>query len=492
MPIPLSKDINIIPGVLSAGGTALYLNGLALTDSDYAPVGSVTAFTSPDDVLSYFGSASSEYAFASIYFDGYVNSTKKPGALLFARYNTEAVSAFVRSGSMASVSLDQLKLISGVLTLTVDGTVKTSTNIDLSGANSFAAAADLIESAIGNSVVVTFDTTQKAFVITSATSGAGSTITYATGTASTALKLTSATGAVLSQGAVPAVAADAFTAIKGKSQNWALCTTTFAVDEETHLDISSWVSAQNNRYGYVPHDNSVTATVSGSTDCLAYKIITVNNYANVIPVYGDHLDAAAVLGYSASLDFDRTEGRVTLKFRETSGLTAKVSDSVTYDALIANGYNFYGNYAENNINENYWSPGTVSGPFKWVDSFCFEIWLNANLLGDAIQTMKSNRSFPYNARGKAIIEAGFADTFTQGVAFGGIRQGVTLSSSQISEITNAVGADISASLNAKGYYLYIGDATPTVRAERGSPPMQLWYCDGGSVQKISLPSTMVQ
>jgi len=492
MPIPLSKDISIIPGVLSAGGTALYLNGLALTDSEYAPVGAVTAFTSPDDVLSYFGSTSNEYAFASIYFNGYVNSTKKPGALLFARYNVTDVSAFLRSGSMKSVTLDQLKLMSGILTITVDGTVKTSTNIDLSTATSFAMAADLIETAIGNTVEVTFDTTQKAFVITSATAGANSTISYASGTIATNLKLTSAQGAVISQGADPAVAADAFKQIKSKSQNWALFTTTFEADEATHLDISSWVSAQNYRYGYVPHDNSVTATVSGSTDCLAYKIITTNNYASVIPVFGDHLDAAAVLGYSASLDFDRLEGRVTLKFREVDGLTAKVSDSDVYDALIANGYNFYGEYAENNVTENYWADGTVSGSFKWVDSFCFEIWLNANLLGDAIETMKSNRSFPYNARGKAIIEAGFADTFAQGVAFGGIRQGVTLSSSQISEINNAVGSDISASLNAKGYYLYIGDATSTVRADRGPPPMQVWYCDGGSVQKISLPSTMVQ
>lgn len=492
MPIPLSKDISIIPGVLSAGGTALYLNGLALTDSDYAPVGAVTAFTSPDDVRSYFGSTSAEYAFASIYFNGYVNSTKKPGALLLARYNTETVSAFLRSGSMAKVTIDQLKLMSGILTLTVDGTVKTSTNIDLSGANSFAAAADLIESAIGNSVVVTFDTTQKAFIITSATTGEGSTITYGTGSISSALKLTSATGAVLSQGAEPAVAADAFAAIKAKSQNWALFTTIFAADEDTHLALSAWASAQNYRYGYVPHDISEAATVSGSTDCLAYKIITENNYASVIPVYGDHLDAAAVLGYSASLDFERLEGRVTLKYRETDGLTTKVDDSTTYDALIANGYNFYGDYGENNVSENYWADGTVSGSFKWVDSFCFEIWLNAALLGAAIQTMKSNRSFPYNTRGKAIIEAGFADTFAQGVAFGGIRSGVTLSSSQISEINNAVGTDISSSLNAKGYYLNIGDASAAVRAERGSPPMQLWYCDGGSVQKISLPSTMVQ
>ncbi|HAU7916244.1 TPA: DUF3383 domain-containing protein [Escherichia coli] len=44
MAIPLRKDIQINPGVLPAGGSALDLNGLILTDSGYAPVRSITRF----------------------------------------------------------------------------------------------------------------------------------------------------------------------------------------------------------------------------------------------------------------------------------------------------------------------------------------------------------------------------------------------------------------------------------------------------------------
>ena len=201
MAIPLRKDVQINPGVLPAGGSALDLNGLILTDSAYAPVGGVLTFTSKDDVSKYFGSASNEFSMAEIYFQGYDNSSKTPGALLFARFNTEDASAWLRSGSMAAVTIDQLKLLSGVLTITVDGTAVTSASINLSSATSFAQAADLIETGIGSSVTVDFDTTQKAFIITSATDGATSTIGYATGTLSEGLKLTSATGAVVSQGA---------------------------------------------------------------------------------------------------------------------------------------------------------------------------------------------------------------------------------------------------------------------------------------------------
>jgi len=492
MAIPLRKDIQINPGVLPAGGSALDLNGLILTDSAYAPVGSVITFTNKEDVAAYFGSASVEYSMAQVYFQGFDNSSKTPGELLLARYNTVDAAAWLRSGSMASVTLDQLKLLSGVLTLTVDGTSHTSASIDLSTATSFAQAADLIETGIGSSVTVEFDTTQKRFIITSATDGAESTITYATGSLSAGLKLTADTGAQLSQGADAATATNAMQAVLDSSQNWAIFTTAFAPTEQQALDFSAWVNGENFRFGYVPFTLDESALVSGSTETLAYKIITTYNYASVAPVYGDQTHAASVLGYAASLDFERQEGRVPLKYRSLGGLLPEVTTSANYDALIANGYNFYGAYTANHYSTRYWADGTVTGDFKWFDSFCFQIWLNANLMQDAIEVLKSNRSIPYNAPGKAIIEASFAGTLNQGVTFGGIRTGVTLSSSQISEIKNAVGADISASLIAKGYYLRIADATPTQRRERTSPSMTLWYCDGGCVQKITLASIMVQ
>ncbi|MEX5074850.1 DUF3383 domain-containing protein [Enterobacter cloacae] len=492
MAIPLRKDVQINPGVLPAGGSALDLNGLILTDSAYAPVGSVITFTNKEDVAAYFGSASAEYSMAEVYFQGYDNSTKTPGALLFARFNPEAAAAWLRSGSMAAVTLDQLKLLSGVLTLTVDGTPVTSASIDLSTATSFAMAADLIETGIGSSVTVEYDTTQKRFIITSATDGAASTITYATGTLSAGLKLTAATGATLSQGSDAAVVNEAMQSVLDSSQNWAIFTTSFAPTDDEALAFSAWVNSQNYRFGYVAFTLEESALVSGSADTLAYKIISTYDYSNVVPVFGDQTHAASVIGYAASLDFDRQEGRVPFKFRSLGGLLPEVTTSANYDALIANGYNFYGAYTANNYDTRYWADGTVTGDFKWFDSFCFQIWLNANLMQDAIELFQSNRSIPYNARGKAIIEASFADTLNQGITFGGIRTGVNLSTSQISEIQNAVGADIYPSLIAKGYYLYIADATPTQRQERTSPSMTLWYCDGGCVQKITLASIEVQ
>lgn len=492
MAIPISKDINITPGVLSAAGSAVDLNGLMLTDNSYAPVGTVISFSSAADVAEYFGSVSDEYTAASVYFSGFNNCTQTPGQLNFYRLNREVSPAWLRSGSFRDFKVEELKGISGNLTLTINGE-KTDAAVNLETVSSFADAAVEIETAIGDTVTVDFDTTQHAFIITVNGADSDSSISVGSGSAASALKLSASDGAVVSPGAAPATAADTMNSLASEMQNWAGVTTVFEADDALHLGLSAWVSGQNNRYFYVAWTSDGTATVKGSTETIAYKIISVNNYSCVVPVYApDVKKAASVLGYAAALDFNRTEGRVPLKYREVDGLSADVTDSVTYDALIANGYNFYGQYASNKITENYWADGTITGDFKWLDSFCGQIWLNANLQSATITLFKSNQTIPYNAAGRALVEASHSDVIQQFKRWGGIREGVTLSSAQSLQIQNAVGADVSTSLLSKGFYEYIGEMTPTMRAERTSPACSLWYCDGGSIQKLSMSSVEVQ
>ncbi|EFO7991453.1 DUF3383 domain-containing protein, partial [Salmonella enterica] len=192
------------------------------------------------------------------------------------------------------------------------------------------------------------------------------------------------------------------------------------------------------------------------------------------------------------LDFVRPEGRVPFKFREYEGLAADVTSGSDYDALIAAGYNFYGKYAENSVVEDYWADGTITGDFKWLDSFCGQIWLNANLQGSVISLFKSNQTIPYNNEGRALVAASMSDVIQQYKRWGGIREGVTLTEAQKKQINNVVGEDVSSTLFATGYYLYIGDMLPSLRATRSSPSCTLWYCDGGSIQKLVIASTEVQ
>lgn len=496
MAISLNNIIKINPGVLSATGSALDLNGLILTDSEYAPKGALLSFTNSDDVSTYFGSASTEFSMADIYFQGFNNASQTPGQLFFCRYNSDAIGAFLRSATLGAMTLAELKLLSGTLTLTINGTSITTANISLSSAASFADAATQIEDAInainsGIQVTVVWDTTTKAFIITTATTGDAATLTFSSGTLAPSLLLTSATGATLSQGADADVVSELMTSVTALTQDWAQFTTTFVPTADQVTAFASWVSGESYRYVFVLLDDSNYCLQSGSTQTLFYPVKTAN-YAGVFPVYGDVSKTSSALGYGASLNFNQQNGRLPIAFRVLNGLLADVTTNSDYSALITNGYSFYGTYGANNYTQNMWYNGAISGDYKWLDAQLGQIWLNANLQKAILTLFTSNTYIPYNAQGKALIEGCMTATIEQFKTWGGCSVGTDLDASQILAIKNIVGSDISSSLISAGYYIYVAPFNAAMRANRTTPTVYLWYCDGGVIQKLTVNSVEVQ
>lgn len=141
--IPASQIVSVVPSVLSAGGNALDLNGLMLTDDDRAPVGTVLDFSDGSEVVDYFGSGSQMDALGSIYFLGFDNSLVKPGRLIVSRYARAAASAWLRGGDVSDLSLATLQAINAAMSVVVDGVTRSGT-VNLASAVSFSTAALLI------------------------------------------------------------------------------------------------------------------------------------------------------------------------------------------------------------------------------------------------------------------------------------------------------------------------------------------------------------
>lgn len=492
MTIPASAIVSVNPGVIGAGGNALVLNGLILTADTAIPIGTVQPFSSATAVAAFFGASSTEAALATVYYNGFDNSTQKPGNLLMAQYNASAVAAYLRGGSLAALTLTALQALSGTLTVTINGTSKTSSSIDLSTATSFSDAATKIQAAFTSpGFTVSWDSQRSAFKFLSGTTGTGSTLTFATGTLATGLALTAATGAVLSQGAAAATPAGAMAAIIAITQNWAAFMTVFEPVLSDKLAFATWTNGTNNRYVYVCWDTDTNAIVANNTTAFG-PVVKANSYSGSVPIYQDKNHAAFVLGTIASIDFTRTNGRITFAFRRQSGLTYSVTDQTTGDILIANGYSFYGNYATASQIFQFFYPGSVGGAFTWLDEYVNQIWLNNQLQLAMLNLLTQVNSIPYNAAGNALIKAACLDPINAAFNFGAIRSGVPLSALQVAEVNSAAGTQIDQTLNTQGWYLQVLPATAQVRAARQSPPLNLWYMDGGAVQKLSLASVVVQ
>lgn len=516
--IPANELVAVNPSVLGVGGSAIDLTGLMLTTSTRPPIGQVLSFPDSDSVATFFGSGSTEASAADNYFSAFVGASKLPGALLFAQYNETAVAAYIRGGDVADLTLDEIKAVSGQFLITVDGTQITVADVDLSSATSFSSAASLLQTQLnadaGPDVAVSYDSVSGAFVIASASTGATSTIGYASGSGDTdtVLKLTQATGATLSQGA-DAASPDAFMDdLIAVNSAWASFTTLFDPDVSGHavkLAFADWKNTQNNRFAYVCWDLDVTPTTTlPATASLGYALEN-NNDSGTFLIDGDPASgwleaagiaqAAFVMGTMASIDFTERDGRITFAYKAQAGLSATVTSAVIANNLggnpqsssRGNGYNFYGAYGAANDGFTFLQRGFVTGPFAWMDSYAVQIWLNNSFQIALLNLMATAKSIPYSNAGYNRVETALADIIQQALAFGAFGPG-DITAAQAAAVNGEAGKKISDALQTQGYYLQVGPASALQRAGRTSPPSKFWYLDRGSIQSITLDSIALQ
>lgn len=488
MTIPASDIVVVNPGVVGSGGNPLALNGVILSTNTLLPTAAVRSFASPDAVKAFFGAASAEYAIAQVYFLGFDNSTIKPGTLYFSPYVNTARAAWLQSGKLAAMSLADLQDLSGVLTVTVNGVAKTSSSINLATATSFSDAASMIGAGFtSGDVTVTWNPVNSTFLFTSPTTGDASTMSFATSTLSDDLMLTSATGAILSQGADADTPATAMDAVKAATQNWVDFMTMWEPVIEDKEAFAVWTNAQNQRFMYVCWDTDAQAIVNGSTTCFG-AIAKSLQYDGVVPVYNTKELAAFMLGTVASIDFSRLNGRITSAFKSQSGFVPTVTDQQIAANLLENGYSFYGAYATANDQFNFLYNGQMSGKWSWVDTFVDQVYLNAQFQLALLSLLTSVKSIPYNESGYSLIRAAMIDPISQALNFGSIRTGISMSASQKAQVNQAAGLDVSPIIEQQGYYLQILDPGAQVRGNRGTPVINFWYTDGGAVQKITVAS----
>lgn len=456
----------------------------------------------------------------SIVMDGYTYSAASinlssatsfsSGATLISTgLNTTKPSAGVVTGSIAGTTLTVTAVTSGGLqvgnvisgTGVTAGTTITAIVTGTGGVGTYTVSAtqtvaSTSVTATAPALTVAYDSTSGAYSITSGSTGASSTAAYATGTLAASLLLTSATGAVLSQGAAPATPSASMATLVAQTTNWATFTTLFDPDNGSgnaqKLLFSTWCGQQNNDYMYVCWDTDVTPTLSTSaTSSLGY-LIKAAGISGTMLVYNNMQTAAFVCGAAASIDFTETNGRITFAFKAQSGLSATVTNQTVAANLIANGYNFYGSYATANDNFVFLYPGSVSGAFTWADAYVNQIWLNNSFQLALMELLTNVKSIPYDAAGYALVSAAMQDPISAAGTFGMYDSNVSLSAAEIAEVNNAAGTSIASTLQSQGYYLQILTVSASVRAARTSPPITFWYVDGGSIQSINVSSVQVQ
>lgn len=497
MAIGADQIVRIIPGVIDSGGNPLDLNGLFVSDSVLLPAGSVTSWNTPESVSNYFGATSIEAELASIYFLGYIGSNIKPSTMLIGQFTETAVGGWVRGGQVLATLADLQTITAGTLTQAIDGVVYNLTGIDFSSDLSFSAMATNLAAvfvaagATGTTCVYSSDF--QAFQIFSPTTGATSSVGFATaGTVGDALLLTEALGAVDSDGLDARTIAENMDGYTVTTTNWVSFMHVFDQTDDQKIEFAEWANSKNLgvRYVYSTWDSSVTATDPASVTNIGKRVKALS-LVGTVSNYNNKQLAAFTCSFIASLAFDIANGRATAAFKRQGGLEITVTTAEAADGLLANGFNFYGDYQTANDSFRWYYNGQISGDYAWIDTHVNAIQLN-NAFQLAFMSLFANVSaIPYNLRGYDLIRSAALDPINAALNFGSIQIGVTLSEAQKAQVDLEAGANISGIIETRGWFLQILDATAQTRGNRESPPMKFWYTDGGSVQKIEMTSKVI-
>lgn len=300
---------------------------------------------------------------------------------------------------------------------------------------------------------------------------------------------------------LPATPADtdyttALTNAAAASADW--CAFAFAQepDATAKTAIAAWMPTNPNRYWGIVQDSDASI-LQAESHCFGSTVAeqATPGLTSLCNTDGNGTLAAALcLGWAASINPQRNAGRTTLMFRNNGGVTPADITATQAQALLQNGYSFYGSYKSGDSTFSFLNNGAVSGAFAWADSYLNQIWMTSSFQSDLLTLFSAVGQIPYAVQGDTLLATAVQNTIDTAVAFGAIQPNVTLSAAQAQVVNAQAGRSIADTLATRGWYLLPGASTASAatRAKRGPVQARFFYMDGQSVQSISLATVEVQ
>lgn len=497
MSISLDKLIKVNSGVINAATRATTISNMLMTKNTLVPINTTQRalpFTSSDQVSNYFGIDSNEYLYSTFYFKGYDGQLGMAKLLWIGRWVDGDQAAYIRGNSInPTTTLTALKAITaGAITFTFNSTTQALTNLDFSTATSLSGCALIIQIALAASLsgaTVVYSALTQSFIATAPVGTGTSTVGFCpAGTLSTLIKMTTATLAVLSQGAVDQTPAQNWQAVKNITRNWGTGSKLWEVEASPFAESLAdceWFNGQNGAYAYAPY-SSTLATV------LAFKAAVVDaTYANIFVNYSLYDLPAGELGALAAVNYRQTNAVISLTNKSFSGVTPLVTDDDTYDLLVAAKINFYGRFQSRNDEFNFAEEGWLTGQWLYIENLVNNIWVVDQIQIKLAGFLKTSKITPYNSTGYTSLQTVLIGVGELAKVNGVATVGNVFSEAIIQKLQADVGFDLAATLTSQGYYAVITPADYDQRVNREPVDGSFYYTNSGNIGKITINNNLV-
>lgn len=421
----------------------------------------IRSYTTLSAVGNDFGTTAPEYLAAVNFF----SQSPQPSLLYIGRW-AQTATAGVLHGARLSASQQAIAnfqaVTNGGFNITIDGTVKNVTGLNFSGAANLNAVAAIIATALSTANVVWGANNQR-FDVISKTSGATSTVSYAsapgTGTdVSTLLGLTAASGASAPVAGIPAeTLLSAVAQMANISTDWyGLAVAALGLQDADQIAVAAFIEAASpSRIFGITTQAAGTLDPTSTTD-LAY-LLSAAKYRRTFIQYSSSSPYAvtSMYGRAFTVDFTGNRTTITLKFKQEPGVTAETLTETQAATLKAKKCNVFVNYNNSTaiIQEGQMTDGSFFDEVHGLDFTQNDV---QTALYNALYT--SPTKIPQTDAGNEILANVISARLAQGVANGLIAPGVWNSA--------GFGALSQGDTLDKGYYVYTPPVSSQSQADR--------------------------
>lgn len=437
MAISQKRYVDITSGVGGqAAASARELILRCITNNALVPVNGIVDFTSLDDVGMRFGTASTEYKYAEKYF-GYISKDiVMPKKISFARYTPTATGAEIIGAGIKP----KLAALTGITNGALRINRETASEIDLSGADSLSAVADLVNTAVGAVATVSVAYTSNGFTLTDSATGATSELIVEAVSSGTDLApllgFTAATNPIVSQGADAETPAAAMARIAELSDNFGsfLFIPTLTTSEVG--EVAAWNNSaeQNVKFIYcVPVTDATYSEIHTAVEGMNgtwLQLVTDGGYEEYMP--------GAIL---AATNYSRTNATRNYMFQQFPGATAAVTtnaDANVYDNALVN---YYGATQTAGRQLAFLQRGVLQGNVSDAGVYANEIWLKDSFLTAFFNLFLALNKIPAGADGERIVRGAMMDTINQALRNGTILPSKELTTTQKAYIDQLTGRE---------------------------------------------------
>lgn len=310
----------------------------------------IRQYSTLDAVAADFGTTAPEYLAANLFF----SQSPQPSLLYIGRWAETASSARLNGGALSSAQQAMSNFTSvtaGSMKITVDGTVKTLSAMNFSAAANLNAVASIITTALAGATCV-WNANYSRFEVSSPTTGATSTLTYASATGtgtdvSALLGLVTGVASAPVNGVVAETLLACVAAVATQSAAWyGLQIADTSPTDADLLGVASFIEgASPSRIFGITTQNALALDGTSTTD-LAAKLKAAN-YKRTFDQFSSSSPyaAASIFGRAFTVNFQGNNTTITLKFKQEPGVTAESLNETQAGVLKSKNCNVFVNYS---------------------------------------------------------------------------------------------------------------------------------------------------